>query len=237
MALGTNSRLLRAPAVCLTLFDFTLKCSGHFQVKTMECGLYIPRGNSLPAQAGTAEIAGPQQGSEQLRQGSEQLIHSAAARAADGAAGDSPAPASAAALNPMGSAIHQNLADRLRAAKVPGYAGSQDSPAGASDFLHHAQQLTARSKTSSSKQKAGVAHLLKQRRFYVLYAVSGGVGAESVALKRKRTMQDSVQHLRRLASDNSAQLNQFSMPGVSPREQTAGSHIPTTCLRSDHSWL
>ena len=96
----------------------------------MESGLYIPRGSSLPAQAGPADGVGPQQGSEQLRQGAEQLIHTAAARAADGAAGDSPAPASAAALNSMGSAIHQNLAERLRAAKVPGYAGSHDSPAG-----------------------------------------------------------------------------------------------------------
>ena len=33
-------------------------------------------------------------------------------------------------LNPAGSAIHQNLADRLKAAKVPGQAGQQDAPAG-----------------------------------------------------------------------------------------------------------
>ncbi len=34
------------------------------------------------------------------------------------------------ALNPAGPAIHQNLADRLKAAKVPVQAGQQDPPAG-----------------------------------------------------------------------------------------------------------
>lgn len=36
----------------------------------------------------------------------------------------------ASVLNPAGSAIHQNLADRLKAAKVPGQAGQHEAPAG-----------------------------------------------------------------------------------------------------------
>ena len=45
-----------------------------------------------------------------------------------GAAGD--ASVTASALNPLGSAIHQNLADRLRAARVPGQVPIQEGPAG-----------------------------------------------------------------------------------------------------------
>lgn len=41
----------------------------------------------------------------------------------------------ASAVNPAGSAIHQNLADRLKAAKVPGQAGQQEAPAGVALFL------------------------------------------------------------------------------------------------------
>lgn len=36
----------------------------------------------------------------------------------------------ASALNPAGSAIHQNLADRLKAARVPNQIGQQEAPAG-----------------------------------------------------------------------------------------------------------
>ncbi|KAL0024101.1 hypothetical protein WJX79_006964 [Trebouxia sp. C0005] len=59
---------------------------------------------------------------------------------------------------------------RLKAAKVPGHAGSHTTPPGASD---------------------------------------------NVALKRKRSMQDSVQHLRRLASEKSAQLGQLTTSNLS----------------------
>ena len=44
----------------------------------------------------------------------------------------------------------------------------------------------------------------------VIFAAPAGA-ADSVALKRKRTMQDSVQHLRRLASEKSAQLGQLTI--------------------------
>lgn len=40
----------------------------------------------------------------------------------------------ASALNPAGSAIHQNLADTLKAAKVPGQANQQEAPAGMALF-------------------------------------------------------------------------------------------------------
>ena len=48
----------------------------------------------------------------------------------------------------------------------------------------------------------------------VILAAPAGA-ADSVALKRKRSMQDSVQHLRRLASEKSAQLGQLTISNLS----------------------
>ena len=52
-------------------------------------------------------------------------------------------------------------------------------------------------------------------------------GLDSLVQKRKRSMQDSVQHLRRLASEKSANLSQLKS-----REQLGGPQIPATRLRS-----
>ena len=58
----------------------------------------------------------------------------------------------------------------------------------------------------------------------MIVAASAGTGAaDSVALKRKRSMQDSVQHLRRLASEKSAQLGQLTTSNLSA-VQTGGGH-------------
>ena len=46
-------------------------------------------------------------------------------------------------------------------------------------------------------------------------AGAGAGAADSVALKRKRSMQDSVQHLRRLASEKSTQLGQLTTSNLS----------------------
>lgn len=67
--------------------------------------------------------------------------------------------------------------------------------------------------------------------------------ADGGALKRKRSMQDSVQHLRRLASEKSAQLSQATMgnlssapTGTGPPKGQAGAQagaadMPTSRLR------
>ena len=51
---------------------------------------------------------------------------------------------------------------------------------------------------------------------------------DSLVQKRKRSMQDSVQHLRRLASEKSASLSNLKL---SPREQAEGPQIPASRLR------
>lgn len=59
--------------------------------------------------------------------------------------------------------------------------------------------------------------------------------ADSVALKRKRSMQDSVQHLRRLASEKSAQLGQLTISNLSAvhigGSQAGVPQIPASRLR------
>ncbi len=59
--------------------------------------------------------------------------------------------------------------------------------------------------------------------------------ADSVALKRKRSMQDSVQHLRRLASEKSAQLGQLTTSNLSAVHTGGGQagvpQIPASRLR------
>ena len=105
--------------------------SNILQVKTMESGLYIPKTD------------GTTPGSSLMDVTKQQNTPAIAPRGNAEAAGDSPAPALAGSLNPTGLAIHQSLADRLKAAKVPGYAGSQDSPAGIlgipDHIRHHSQ--------------------------------------------------------------------------------------------------
>ncbi|DBB12109.1 TPA: hypothetical protein ACH3X3_006220 [Trebouxia sp. C0006] len=135
-------------------------------VKTMESDLYIPKGGSTTPRSDPPAVIKPKTSPAQTA--------AAAARVASEAAGDSPAAALPNSLNPLGSAIHQNLADRLKAAKVPGHAGNHNTPPGA-----------------------------------------GAGAADSVALKRKRSMQDSVQHLRRLASEKSTQLGHLTTSNLS----------------------
>ncbi|DBA94296.1 hypothetical protein WJX77_005306 [Trebouxia sp. C0004] len=151
------------------------------QVKTMESGLYIPKGGSTTPRSDPPHAIKPKTSPAQTA--------AAAAKAVSQAAGDSPAAALPEPQNPLGSAIHQNLADRLKAAKVPGHNGSHN----------------------------------------ILGA------ADSVALKRKRSMQDSVQHLRRLASEKSAQLGQLTTSNLGAIHTGGGQagvlQIPASQLR------
>ena len=86
----------------------------------MENGLYTSKLGVAAPRASETDPAKPLTGTNQIP-----------ARAPAAAAADSPAPDPPIGLNLQGSAIHQNLADRLRAAKVPGHAGFQETPAGA----------------------------------------------------------------------------------------------------------
>ncbi len=88
----------------------------------MESGLYIPKAGGITPRSNQPDATKPQT--------SPVRAPGAAAKGSPEAAADSPAPASAVAISPVGAVIHKNLADRLKAAKVPGHAGSQDSPAG-----------------------------------------------------------------------------------------------------------
>lgn len=58
------------------------------------------------------------------------------------------------------------------------------------------------------------------------YMVAGAM--DSLVQKRKRSMQDSVQHLRRLASEKSATLSNLKL---SPRDPPGGPQIPASSLR------
>ena len=88
----------------------------------MESGLYIPKGGSTTPRSDPQAVIKPKTSPAQTA--------AAAAKAVSEVAGDSPAAAMPESLNPLGSAIHQNLADRLKAAKVPGHAGSHSTPPG-----------------------------------------------------------------------------------------------------------
>lgn len=88
----------------------------------MESDLYIPKGGSTTPRSDALAVIKPETGPAQTA--------AAAAKAVSEAAGDSPAAALPESLNPLGSAIHQNLADRLKAAKVPGHAGNHNTPPG-----------------------------------------------------------------------------------------------------------
>jgi len=90
----------------------------------MESGLYIPKGGSTTPRSDSPDAIKPKTSPAQTA--------AAAARAVSEAAGDSPAAALPESLNPLGSAIHQNLTDRLKAAKVPGHAGSRNITPGKS---------------------------------------------------------------------------------------------------------
>lgn len=89
----------------------------------MESGLYIPKAVSPTLLSVHPDAAKPRT--------SPTPTFAASAQAPPAAAEDTVDPALAASPNPLGSAIHQNLAERLKAAKVPGHAGTPDPPAGA----------------------------------------------------------------------------------------------------------
>lgn len=62
---------------------------------------------------------------------------------------------------------------------------------------------------------------------HVAACMPAGAG-DSLVQKRKRSMQDSVQHLRRLASEKSATLSNLKL---SPRDPLGGPQIPASRLR------
>ena len=100
----------------------------------MESGLYISKGGSTTPRSDAPAVI-------KLKSSPAQTA-AAAAKAVSEAAGDSPAAALPEPVNPLGSVIHQNLADRLKAAKVPGHAGSHNMPPGQSLHLVSLHGLT-----------------------------------------------------------------------------------------------
>ena len=101
----------------------------------MESGLYIPRAVSPTLLSVHPDAAKPRSSPTQTP--------AAAAQGPPAAAEDTGDAALTASLTPLGntSAIHQNLAERLKAAKVPGHAGTPDPPAGALAILVQAEGL------------------------------------------------------------------------------------------------